>query len=231
MATGSGRSGSAMARSNLSSWWLAGSRVYPVPSPSNLAMPLSTWTLSAGLPVHTFGRRHERMRAPALPLDDAHLHSAPHHADSSARRASTSNRNRPRPVFSIRMGASRSSSRRFNKISRLSRLSRNSGQLERRIEPHFLVRELVPAVRRVLAEQRPEDAARDPLDQVLTVEEGAAVDCEEADAVVAADSARGHGMRTRALRRPPPPAPGPSRSRSRSRQGWRRRSAALRRPG
>ena len=42
--------------------------------------------------------------------------------------ASTTRRNRPRPVFSIRTGASRSSSRRLRRINRLSRLSRYSGR-------------------------------------------------------------------------------------------------------
>ena len=98
---------------------------------------------------------------------------------SSASRRSgvvTTRRNRPRPVFSMRIGALRSSRRRFSRMSRLSKLSRNSRQLERRVEPHLAVGELDAALVVVLAEQRPQDAAGHPLDEVVAVEEGAAVD-------------------------------------------------------
>ena len=49
-----------------------------------------------------------------------------------------------------------------------------------RVEPHLLVRELDPPFAVVVPEQRPQDPARDALDEVVAVEEGAAVDREEA---------------------------------------------------
>src|SRR5689334_20919320 len=53
------------------------------------------------------------------------------------------------------------------------------GQLEARVEPHLLVGELVAPVPGVVAEQRPEDPAGHALDEVVAVEERAAVDREE----------------------------------------------------
>src|SRR5215510_13324110 len=54
------------------------------------------------------------------------------------------------------------------------------GQLERGIEPHLLVRELVALLGLVLAEHLPQDPTRHALDEVVAVEERAAVNGEEA---------------------------------------------------
>src|SRR5581483_9749305 len=55
-------------------------------------------------------------------------------------------------------------------------------ELERRIEPHLLVGELGSPVTFVKAQQRPQDATGDALDEVLAVEARAPVDREEAHA-------------------------------------------------
>ncbi len=57
-------------------------------------------------------------------------------------------------------------------------------QSRRRVEPQLPVGEVDPAVGAVLAQQRPQDAAGDALDQVVAVEERAAVDGEEPHARV-----------------------------------------------
>ena len=95
--------------------------------------------------------------------------------------SSTSRRKRPRPVFSMRMGASRSSRRRFSRMSRLSKLSLKSG---RSSVGSSRTSRLVKSTRPSWSywrEQRPQDPAGHALDEVVAVEEGAAVDREEAD--------------------------------------------------
>ena len=82
------------------------------------------------------------------------------------------------------------------------------GQLERRVEPHLLVGELDASLAFVVTEQHPQDAPGDALDEVVAVEERAAVDREEAHA---------GGRRAR---RPAPPRGAPGIT------GRRRRSAA-----
>ncbi len=103
----------------------------------------------------------------------------------------------------MRIGASRSSSRRFSRMSRLSRLSRNSGSSSDGSSRTSLLVNSIAAVASVVAEQRPQDAAGDAFDEVLAVEERAAVDGEEPHAR-ARD--RGRGRRgpsgTAARRRP-----------------------------
>ena len=93
---------------------------------------------------------------------------------------STMRQNRPRPVFSMRIGASRSSRRRLRRMRRAVEVVAKAGQLEARVEPHFLVREVDSARGDVLLEQRPQDAARDAADEVIAVEEDAAVHREVA---------------------------------------------------
>ena len=77
-------------------------------------------------------------------------------------------------------GASRSSSRRFSRMSRLSKLSRKSGSSSvGSSRTSRLVKSTRPS-RSYWREQRPQDAAGDALDEVVAVEERAAVDGEEA---------------------------------------------------
>ena len=92
------------------------------------------------------------------------------------------------------------------------------GQVERRVEPHLAVGELVAALGRVLVEQRPEDPAGDALDEVVGAEEHAAVDREEPHLRGRHRGALGRGARA--------PASAPSRARcaparGRSRSRWR----------
>src|SRR5579863_6149049 len=54
-------------------------------------------------------------------------------------------------------------------------------RLERRVEPHLPVRPLAAAVAFVVAQQPPEDAANDTLDQVLAVHERAPILREASD--------------------------------------------------
>src|SRR5262249_54270980 len=55
------------------------------------------------------------------------------------------------------------------------------GQLERRVEADLPIAELDPAFLVVLSEQRPQQPAGDSFDQIVPIEEGAAVDLEIAD--------------------------------------------------
>ncbi len=85
-----------------------------------------------------------------------------------------------------------------------------AGKLETLVEPDLLVREVDAAVRHILLEQRPEDAARDAADEVVAVEEDAAVDREVANPCGSAGVSRDGPARD------PPRLGGDSRSRARS---------------
>ena len=140
---------------------------------------------------------------------------------------STTSRNRPRPVFSMRIGGLALVEAAFQQDEPALEVVAELGELERRVEPHLLVGELAAAVAVVVVEQRPQDPAGDPLmryspsrNVLPSTAKKRTAGTRRGDRIrSAARSASGVVGVTLDCSR----ARWPSRSRSRSRPAWRRR--------